>query len=760
MRTEALQQIEFQLPSDCEPFSPEGLECRGRTNYRDFKNCSQKRQCKTELGLFHCSSYMNSTQAGLDVAPGLRTAGNAAESLTYQANLREQQPENLILPVCPLVAVCKGDPSQEEERMHTLSQKEVNIQEYSAKESALSSSSSQDCFHSSFSFIQLSLNSSSEGNDVAVPSECTRPKEVLQMCGLGKAENVNFPVPGEVQRTSEKKLWASSNYMCGEDCWCPRDSAEHDKWQDSETHSFLHADAPFSHSTDSLDAASAASSVTSGYESSNTITDHSWDSLSKKYESVLQDCLLGNRSIIKIKSLTRKLQRLQEKAVADDDYERADKFRRKLEELEKEKSSLTFQLPSRHPSISCFLDRFRVQVQVTLYGDVYRGSRQQKSEEKILSLPCQEKIKVSATKREQLVKEKEWIQKEIEVLRARLALLEAKDRQLQIEIQEQEQLIQAEDCELSSLLSWVSHQELQAIGKALADASDASHKIPHSLDFPESIKRLQEKEQSLSMAIKDTAGKICTSQKLCSILRRKVSDIETQLPALLEAKMLAVSGGNFCIAKDLAEEIKSLMAERDRLEKLLSEWSLLSSQNAQNLERMKESHKRLKEDMEQGQAAFENKLKKNTLKYMEVLEEKLQSSGSQLLERVWEVDLEACQLLIQGLQLKEGGCVSDEESQTDEVGDTADSSLSSEQEQSKHVPIKGGKRTALQCPIIQSKHQSTHWEPKEEFHILSTELKEKCETIREKLMHLEDQLHIAICSSDESLVHILFIFCV
>ncbi|KAF7253656.1 Disrupted in schizophrenia 1 protein, partial [Varanus komodoensis] len=98
---------------------------------------------------------------------------------------------------------------------------------------------------------------------------------------------------------------------------------------------------------------------------------------------------------------------------------------------------------------------------------------------------------------------------------------------------------------------------------------------------------------------------------------------------------------------------------------------------------------------------------------MEVLEEKLQSSGSQLLERVWEVDLEACQLLIQGLQLKEGGCVSDEESQTDEVGDTADSSLSSEQEQSKHVPIKGGKRTALQCPIIQSKHQSTHWEPKE-----------------------------------------------
>jgi len=47
-------------------------------------------------------------------------------------------------------------------------------------------------------------------------------------------------------------------------------------------------------------------------------------------------------------------------------YSLADKFRWKLEELEKEKHSLKFQLPSRHPSISSFLNRFITQVQAVL----------------------------------------------------------------------------------------------------------------------------------------------------------------------------------------------------------------------------------------------------------------------------------------------------------------------------------------------------------------------------------------------------------
>ncbi|KAI5267807.1 Disrupted In Schizophrenia 1 Protein [Manis pentadactyla] len=44
-----------------------------------------------------------------------------------------------------------------------------------------------------------------------------------------------------------------------------------------------------------------------------------------------------------------------------------------------------------------------------------------------------------------------------------------------------------------------------------------------------------------------------------------------------------------------------------------------------------------------------------------------------------------------------------------------------------------------------------------ETYILSAELGEKCEAIGKKLMYLEDQLHTAIHSHDEDLIHILFI---
>ncbi|KAK9411779.1 disrupted in schizophrenia 1 protein [Crotalus adamanteus] len=242
---------------------------------------------------------------------------------------------------------------------------------------------------------------------------------------------------------------------------------------------------------DSLEATSADSSVTSGYESCGIASDHSWDFLMKEYEPVLQECLLGSRCLVKIKSLMRKLQKLQEKAVAEDDYEKADKFRRRLEELHKEKSWLNFQLPSQHPSISSFLDKIRVYIQMILYEGVHKERKRllEKSHQEILSLPYHEKIQVPVTKWDQLLEEKKWIQKEIEVLRAKLVVLEAKDQQLKIEIQEQDCHIHEQDYELSTLLNWVSLKELQTIGKALADILVASHKIPYSLDFPEPVKR-------------------------------------------------------------------------------------------------------------------------------------------------------------------------------------------------------------------------------------------------------------------------------
>ncbi|XP_048342148.1 disrupted in schizophrenia 1 protein [Sphaerodactylus townsendi] len=156
-------------------------------------------------------------------------------------------------------------------------------------------------------------------------------------------------------------------------------------------------------------------------------------------------------------------------------------------------------------------------------------------------------------------------------------------------------------------------------------------------------------------------------------------------------------------------------------------------------------------------AASERKLKENILKYMTILEEQLQSCVSQLLERIWEVDLEACQILIQEFQLKEdGSCVfGGEGSQTNEAEDTANALLSTKQGQSKHVPIKDSKQSVIQHPVTRSKHRSAHWESKKELPVLSTELEEKCEQISEKLLHLEDQIQTAICSCDESLSHIL-----
>jgi len=81
------------------------------------------------------------------------------------------------------------------------------------------------------------------------------------------------------------------------------------------------------------------------------------------------------------------------------------------------------------------------------------------------------------------------MQKEIEDLQARLAILEAKDQQLRREIEEQDRLIQSQDCELTALLGCVSPRELQEISKAVGDTLASSLRIPLSLDLPGTIKR-------------------------------------------------------------------------------------------------------------------------------------------------------------------------------------------------------------------------------------------------------------------------------
>ncbi|NXO08913.1 DISC1 protein, partial [Oriolus oriolus] len=770
MRPEAQRQIEFQSLGACTGLSPAELQ-HGRQRHGGSESCALRRQCQNNLEFLCCSAGSSAAVP----ANGVTTSATSGNMPGCHKNLpcsNSPWSDSAGIEVCPAATTGKGDASavcctrqkshstkvSKPPNMYALNQREVNDNcKYQNRDGISHPAGAHDSFSSSFSFIQLSLNSASGVNDVEGKS-------------IEEAQIVLHPkTTGNLQKPEEK---AQTHEHLGDVCCFSRSSEDlrhehespvNDKLQDCETVSLSDIDATFSYSTDSSDAASAGSSVTSGYESSFTVSDHNWDTLMKKYEPVLQDCLLDNRSTLKLKSLILRLQRLQEKAIEEDDYDRADKFRWKLEELEKEKNSLKFQLPSRHPSVRSFLDRFMTQVQATLRWAAdhchEENSLSHEKEHGLLRSTYQDRMRVSAAKRNQIFQEKKQLQKEIEDLRTRLAILEGKDQQLRREIEEQDRLIPSQDCELAALLGCISLRELQEISKAVDDTLASSYRIPFSLDLPGAIKSLQEKEQLFSRSVKETTAKVCTSQKLCSTLRRKVSDIETQLPALLEAKMLAVSGSNFGTAKDLAEEIRSLTSEKEGLEGLLNELLVLSARNTRKLERIKDDYTRLKQELEQGETAFVTSVKENAEKYMEILEDKLHSCGSQLLQRVWEADLEACQLLIRGFQLKEASCCvfEEEENQMDEMEMTADVPPDSGKRKEGHF-LKGTECGAVSChkhrelkEVMEDISFGTEGHLSEEFFIFSAELGEKCEAISEKLVHLEDQLQSSACRVDEGL---------
>lgn len=320
MSTEVLQQIGFQAPADCNQFNPKEIEHKGRKHYRHVRNCSLKSQCKNDLGLLHCLAN-GSTTVPSNVASGLGFSGNTAKSLLSLGDPGVSPSQNIIPLICPVVTICKEDVSPVfrssysqqadslepvgytlfrgesgvKKRMHALDQKnERHVQDSGNEAIACTSSSAQDHFNSSFSFIQLSLNSALEASDLVIPSDCREPKGALKMRGIGKEENANLHVPAERQRTSGKALWASSySRMCG-------GTADSDQLQECERLSLSHANAEFLCSTNSWNVASAGSSVTSGYGSSTNVSHHSWNSLMRQYEPALQDCLLGNQSILKV----------------------------------------------------------------------------------------------------------------------------------------------------------------------------------------------------------------------------------------------------------------------------------------------------------------------------------------------------------------------------------------------------------------------------------------------------------------------------
>ncbi|PKU43283.1 disrupted in schizophrenia 1 protein [Limosa lapponica baueri] len=157
-------------------------------------------------------------------------------------------------------------------------------------------------------------------------------------------------------------------------------------------------------------------------------------------------------------------------------------------------------------------------------------------------------------------------------------------------------------------------------------------------------------------------------------------------------------------------------------------------------------------------------VKENAEKYMEMLEDKLHSCRSQLLQRVWEADLEACQLLIRGFQLKETSCClfEEEENQMEEMEMTADGPSDSEKRKEGHFP-KGTEWGTFPCrknsglkEVMEDISFGAEGHLSEEFFIFSAKLGEKCEAINEKLVHLEDQLQTSSCRVDEGIIHILF----
>ncbi|XP_028675988.2 disrupted in schizophrenia 1 protein [Erpetoichthys calabaricus] len=634
---------------------------------------------------------------------------------------------------------------------------------------------SDDTFNSSFSFIQLSLASdyqedfggcSLQSSKSAEPVLAQDPQLLFADAGL----DYTLPKDG-ADSLPDQDLWKDPEFWQfsqSDEVQSVVDTGLKEGLQDLDMLPF-DTEVAFSFSLDLSDAASAGSSVTSGYESSTTTTESSCDVLLKQYDGILNDCLQSRRASVKIESLILKLLRLQEKAIREDDYDRADKFRQKLVELRKEKSLLKLGLPSMHPCVSRLIERLKDQLQSSLQqtpGSCGANKEEMRAKQK----SEKEKVQFCLFRRDQLLQEKQHLQNEIHELRRTLAELMKKDCQLTIEIEEEDRLIQTQDSKLPSILT-TSLGELSDLNKVLDEMVASAHRVQSCTDPPEHIKSLQEKEQFLSASVKEATAKVFMSQKLCSSLRKKVSDIETQLATFEEAKITAVTGNDFSTAKDLKQEMVLLGSEKDRLEELLLKAQTLSRANTEALDLVKGDYAKVRLELERNEAYFEKNLRENAAKYMDLLEDKLHSCGSPLLTRVWEADLEACRLLLRGLQLKETGfCISEgDESRTDETEHLDD--LCSEMDTKKesqfhppgswgdipHVIAKGNSQDQLienleECLFNKEAHQSeVCWTG-------TANIMQQCESISEKLLSLEDQLQVAILQRDKGLTHILSLF--
>uniref|UniRef100_A0A674C322 DISC1 scaffold protein n=1 Tax=Salmo trutta TaxID=8032 RepID=A0A674C322_SALTR len=504
-----------------------------------------------------------------------------------------------------------------------------------------------------------------------------------------------------------------------------------------------------------------ASSLTSGYESATPTTatawngcvpdqDQGWDQLVKKYEGVLQDCLHNNRTNTKIESMMVKLQRLKQKAILEDEYDSAEHFGKKLEELGRERSSLRLGLPSRQPSVALFLQRLREAVHSAL-------ARMEDHRDEVESDGGEvaETVQGPLQRRECLLQEKRMVEAEMAELQWRLGELQSRSCSLEHQIQQEEEDLQTEEVEGPALRS-CSHTQLRDMGNALNDLVTSQSRTRIRVSPPEAILRLQDQEQTLSLSIKDATAKVVMSQRLGGSLRRKVSETETQLLALHEAKLAAISGNAFSSAKELKAEMRAVYGERDRLELLVKRLHRLSFGNSQDLAKMKTQQQQLKLELEARQAQHERTLKENIVKYIELLEDRLHSCGCPPLQRIWEADLEACHLLLRGIQLRTPFCGGPAPATVVLPNPQLATKKEADLQECAMLTALGGRW----CPEANLQNseftkEDSGSEAAELTADVTIELTDQCEEISDRLLVLEDDLQRAILNKDQDLTQSL-----
>uniref|UniRef100_A0A8D2JEV6 Disrupted in schizophrenia 1 protein n=1 Tax=Sciurus vulgaris TaxID=55149 RepID=A0A8D2JEV6_SCIVU len=223
---------------------------------------------------------------------------------------------------------------------------------------AQASPGSHETFTSSFSFIRLSLGSAGERGEAegCLPSrEAETSPQSPQEVGA-RAPNPDGP---------HEDPQGLSQPFCLPAAWGMADSAQGAGRSSRPERGVLPSSDEDAGCCSSLDPSLTGRG---GNEGSGSGDAPGWDALLQRWEPVLQDRLLSTRRQLEVASLRSKLQELQEAAVEEEDYDKAEVLKQRLEDLEQEAGRLQLELPSRQPALRSFLNHLAAQAQAALRG--------------------------------------------------------------------------------------------------------------------------------------------------------------------------------------------------------------------------------------------------------------------------------------------------------------------------------------------------------------------------------------------------------